>query len=146
MAPPADPIAVRVWRGDLVESEHRAVASVWRGDTRIGSIGDVERRHFPRSAAKPFQALASLTILDAEGFALRDEERAVIASSHAGEPLHTELITGLLARAGLDGTHLRCGAHAPFAEEAARALVRSRAAPTALHHNCSGKHAAMLAT
>jgi len=36
--------------------------------------------------------------------------------------------------------------HEPMDSAAARDLVRAGRAPSALHHNCSGKHAAMLAT
>ena len=52
----------------------------------------------------------------------------------------------MLARAGLSPDALACGVHEPLDPATARAMIRSGAAPTALHHNCSSKHAGMLAT
>jgi L-asparaginase II len=52
----------------------------------------------------------------------------------------------MLERAELTEAHLRCGAHLPFAEKEAERMQREGEHPTQLHNNCSGKHAAMLAT
>lgn len=142
--PPSDPILLRVRRGPLVESEHRGALALWREGSLALEAGDVARPHYPRSATKPWQALAVLEILAASDFALSDAEVAVIASSHAGQPLHTEIVEGLLRKGGLGPEALRCGAHPPFHEPTARALCAAGRAPTALHHNCSGKHAGML--
>ena len=49
--------------------------------------------------------------------------------------------SGMLAKAGRDAGALECGAHWPLGEKAARALARSGESPSALHNNCSGKHA-----
>src|SRR5207253_1604688 len=38
-----------------------------------------------------------------------------------------------------------CGAHEPYGPDAARSLRSRGERPTALHNNCSGKHAGMLA-
>ncbi len=47
----------------------------------------------------------------------------------------------MLAKAGRDERALECGAHWPLGEAAARALARAGKSPSALHNNCSGKHA-----
>ena len=47
----------------------------------------------------------------------------------------------MLARAGLDAAALECGAHWPSHQPSSQALARSGGAPSALHNNCSGKHA-----
>ncbi len=47
----------------------------------------------------------------------------------------------MLAKAGRDERALECGAHWPLGEDEARVLARSGRPPTALHNNCSGKHA-----
>jgi L-asparaginase II len=47
----------------------------------------------------------------------------------------------MLAKAGRDEDALECGVHWPLSEQASRALVRSGERPSALHNNCSGKHA-----
>jgi L-asparaginase II len=49
----------------------------------------------------------------------------------------------MLAKAQLDPSALRCGAHWPISQEAAMVLART-GAPSALHNNCSGKHAGFL--
>jgi L-asparaginase II len=73
------------------------------------------------------------------------QEIAVMAASHTGEPFHLEAVASILAKIGLDESALQCGAHLPYNEAAAQALLRSGALPTALHNNCSGKHAGILA-
>jgi L-asparaginase II len=50
----------------------------------------------------------------------------------------------MLAKAGLDEAALECGAHWPGHEMAHRELARSTASPSAIHNNCSGKHAGFL--
>jgi L-asparaginase II len=55
-------------------------------------------------------------------------------------------VQSILQRAGLGREALACGVHEPMDPGAARQLIRSRAQASSLHHNCSGKHAAMLAT
>jgi L-asparaginase II len=77
----------------------------------------------------------------AEKYALGEPAIALSCSSHSGEPAHVALANAMLAAAGTDVSALACGAHWPSGAEAARALARSGAAPTALHNNCSGKHA-----
>ena len=52
-------------------------------------------------------------------------------------------VTRMLAKAGLDVSALRCGAHWPMAQPALVALART-GEPSALHNNCSGKHAGFL--
>ena len=59
---------------------------------------------------------------------------------------HLEAVRSLLAKAGLDESYLACGAHWPISEEATRELLRAGQRPRAIHNNCSGKHAGMLAT
>src|SRR4029079_17145262 len=73
-------------------------------------------------------------------------ELAVACASHEGEAIHTETASGMLARAGLNETPLRCGPHAPFSADAARRLERQGLPFNQLHNNCSGKHAGMLLT
>jgi L-asparaginase II len=51
---------------------------------------------------------------------------------------------GMLAKAGLDERALECGVHWPQHEVAQRELVASATPLSALHNNCSGKHAGFL--
>lgn len=66
-------------------------------------------------------------------------------ASHGAEAFHCEAVRSLLAKAGLDERHLRCGAHRPAYLPAADVLVRAGQEPRPIHNNCSGKHAGMLA-
>ena len=52
----------------------------------------------------------------------------------------------LTIASGLTPAALGCGVHEPFDAAVARDMIRRGERPTSLHHNCSGKHAAMLAT
>ena len=73
------------------------------------------------------------------------EALALACSSHSGTPRHAATAAAMLAALGLDETALACGAHWPLHDASARDLARSAAAPSALHNNCSGKHAGFLA-
>lgn len=143
----SNPVLVEVFRGNIVESRHRGAIAVVDGDNRmVRSIGDVDRPVFPRSAVKAIQALPLVESGAADAFGFGDREIALACASHGGEEEHVELSAGMLARAGLDGGDLECGAHWPLREEALVALAAAGGRPTALHNNCSGKHAGFLCT
>ena len=140
-----NPVTVEVSRGGRVESAHRGAGAVVDANGRIlFSFGDVERPVYPRSAVKAFQALALVESGAADRWALGDDELALACASHSGEASHVALAAGVLAKAGLSEASLGCGAHWPLNAEAARALAASGAQPSALHNNCSGKHAGFL--
>ncbi|MFL5336872.1 MAG: asparaginase [Geminicoccaceae bacterium] len=141
----ATPVAVEVWRGDRVESRHRVRCCVADASGRLLlSVGDVAEPVFPRSAVKPFQALALVESGAADSFGVSDAELALACASHGGEPEHVAQVDAWLARLDLDETALACGPHAPLFAPAAVALVRSGQAPRRVHNNCSGKHSGML--
>lgn len=140
------PVAVEVWRGGRVESRHRVRACVVDAAGRVVlSLGDVEEPVFPRSAVKPFQALALIESGAAERFAVSDAELALACASHGGEPEHIALVEAWLGRLGLSEKDLACGPHAPLHGPAAAALIREGQKPRPAHNNCSGKHTGMLA-
>ena len=128
-----------------MESRHRGSISVVDADGGVVfSLGDVDRPVFPRSAVKALQALPLIESGIAEQFGLTDEEIALACASHSGEPRHVAAAEAMLAKAGRDASCLECGAHWPSGEAASRALAASGAMPTALHNNCSGKHAGFI--
>ncbi|HET9030453.1 MAG TPA: asparaginase [Candidatus Aquilonibacter sp.] len=137
---------VEVTRGDLVESVHQvaAAAATPRGEL-LFSTGDVESPVFLRSSAKPFIAAAAIAAGVRERFGLEMHEIAVMAASHSGEPFHVDAVRSILAKIGMDERALQCGAHYPYNEGAARAMMQRGETPSALHNNCSGKHAGILA-
>jgi L-asparaginase II len=140
----SNPVLVEVLRGGLVESRHRgAVVVADTGGAIVLSVGDVTAPVFPRSAVKALQALPLVESGAAERYGFGDEELALACASHSGERAHVEGVTRMLANAGLEPSALRCGAHWPLSQAAAHALART-GTPSALHNNCSGKHAGFL--
>jgi L-asparaginase II len=137
-----NPVIAEVLRGERVESSHRGAGAVVDADGAIVmTFGDIERPVYPRSAVKAFQALPLIESGAADRLGLSAREIALACASHAGAHEHVAVARGMLAKAGRDESALECGAHWPLGEAAARELARSGATPTALHNNCSGKHA-----
>lgn len=138
----ARPLA-HVVRGDLVESVHLGHLVLLGADgTGIERRGDPDAVMYPRSALKPVQAVAMLRAgLDVDG-----ELLALAAASHSGEPAHLDGVHRLLAGAGLDESALDNTPDVPLGEAAAERYRADGHPPSALAQNCSGKHAAMLAT
>jgi L-asparaginase II len=140
----SNPILVEVLRGTLVESRHRGAVAVADADgATVLALGDVATPIYPRSAVKALQALALVESGAADVYGFGDEELALACASHSGEPGHVAVVERMLARAGLDASALRCGAHWPMSQPAVAALART-GEPSALHNNCSGKHAGFL--
>ncbi len=142
-----NPVLVEVIRGSLAESRHTGAVAIADAHGRLMlALGDVERPIYPRSAVKAMQALPLIESGAADAFALGEDELAVACASHSGDKIHVEAVQSLLAKASLDENHLACGAHWPISEDATRELLRGGQRPRAIHNNCSGKHAGMLAT
>jgi len=138
----AHPVLAQAWRGETVESEHRGSVAVMdaTGALRL-QFGEIDRPVFPRSAVKILQALPLVASGAAERFGLSDAQLAMACASHGGEPAHVATAAATLAQAGLDAAALECGAHWPGFDQATRALAALGQVPSALHNNCSGKHA-----
>src|SRR5688572_16270643 len=143
--PIAEPL-VEVRRGAITESRHRGhVVAVESDGNVVASLGAPHNVTFLRSSAKPLQALPLLVSGAAERFGFTDEEVALACASHNGEPIHTKLAASMLEKIGLSVDALKCGVHEPYSLEAAGVLRARNELPNALHNNCSGKHAGMLA-
>lgn len=141
------PILVEVTRGAIVESRHRgAIVVTDSNGNLLKRLGDDALITSTRSTIKPIQAIPFITSGSADHFNIDERELAVVCASHEGEPIHTETIAGMLERAGLDETALRCGAQPPFDAGTARLLQADGKPFTQLHNNCSGKHTGMLMT
>ena len=130
-------------RTGLAESIHDV--SVFATNTageELYRSGDPDRPLFYRSAVKPLQATAALE----SGMDLPPEHLAVACASHSGWPAHISIVRLMLHEAGLDEDALQCPAVWPLSQ-AARDLQFRRGVRSAqrVFHNCSGKHAAMLA-
>ena len=110
----------------------------------LGARGDPRTLVFVRSAAKPLQAMPLLEGGGEREFSLTAAEIAVTCASHGGEPRHVRVVASLLAKGGFRESDLVCGAQRPLDGRSADALASSGAPATALHNNCSGKHAGLL--
>ncbi|ATE53203.1 asparaginase [Actinosynnema pretiosum] len=139
----AHELVAEVWRGDFLESVHHgSVVALDPSGTAVLSVGSPDEVCYPRSSNKPVQALAMLR----NGLDLDRELLALACASHSGEDFHVDGVRRILAGAGLGFDDLRCTPGLPIGE---RALVAHHALGRGAeprYMNCSGKHAAMLAT
>jgi L-asparaginase II len=136
-------VVIEVVRSGFVEGRHRgSVVAVAADGTLDWSIGDVETQIYPRSCNKPLQAVGMLRL----GLDVRDELLALAAASHSGEPFHLAGVRRILASVGLDESALQTPPDYPLDEAERNAFIRAGIEKTPLAMNCSGKHAAMLAT
>jgi L-asparaginase II len=122
-----EPIWVEVARGGVVEARHRVHAVAVHDGEVIAEAGDPRLVAFFRSAAKPLQALPLARARDD----LDERDLAIASASHLAEPRHLEAVRALLSKAPADEDDLECGS--------------AGTPPRRINHNCSGKHAGMLA-
>ncbi len=143
----ASAVLAEVRRGGHLESLHAGSLLVCDDQGKlVFSAGDPDRATFPRSAIKALQALPLVASGSADRWALTERELALACASHTGTPMHTETAAAMLAKAGRDVTCLECGTHWPGSTKAARTLAAGGHVPSALHNNCSGKHAGFICT
>ena len=142
----ANPVLVEVTRGSRVESRHRGSIAVFDADGRsVFSAGDTHEPVYPRSAVKAIQALPLIESGAADALGYGERELALAQASHGGEPGHVATAAAMLHAAGLDERALECGSQWPSHSASAAALSAVGKTPSALHNNCSGKHAGFLA-
>lgn len=136
------PIAVAT-RSDFDESLHHGSGVVLDADGVVESeLGDADGVVYPRSCLKPLQVDAMV----AAGVQLTTQQLAVACASHSGEPMHLDTVRAVLAAAHLSEGDLANTPSRPFGAAAREALRAAGVPPSSLQQNCSGKHAAMLAT
>ena len=136
------PDLVHLLRGSALESVHRGALAIIDANGRVvKALGDVDRPIFSRSACKVLQALPLVASGAADAMGLSDAELALACASHNGEPAHVATAAAMLAKAGLAEAVLECGSHWPRQEPVLRAMVQAGGIASALHNNCSGKHA-----
>ena len=134
---------VEVVRSGFVEGRHRGSLVALAADGTVAfEAGVPDQPTLPRSSNKPMQAVAMLR----SGLELDGELLALACASHSGEPMHLDGVHRILAGAGLDETDLRTPPDYPVDEVEKLAYVAAGGMPQPLAMNCSGKHAAMLAT
>lgn len=125
-------IEVHLLRQGIIESIHQVQATICDDKGRILlAAGNPETSSFIRSSLKPFQALAVTSTGTLQHFELTDKDLAIMCSSHQGTVEQSRQVFNILWKADLDASYLQC--------------PTSEAKPNPLQHNCSGKHAGMLA-
>ena len=123
---------IHLLREGIIESRHQAEAVVCDTRGRILSIaGNPETDCFIRSALKPVQALAVTASGAMEQFDLNDRDLAVMCGSHQHTLEQVRQVFNILWHCDIDPTALQCP------------IPHNLESP--LQHNCSGKHAGMLA-
>jgi L-asparaginase II len=140
---PAPVVVAEIVRSGFVEGHHYGSLVILDRDGGVEwSVGDVESPILPRSCNKPIQALGMLRA----GLDLDGELLALACASHSGEPFHLDGVRRILARTGLTEADLQTPLGYPLDDEARDQLIRAGGAQSSIAMNCSGKHAAMLAT
>jgi L-asparaginase II len=123
-----EPIVVEVVRNGVVEARHRVHAVAVRDGAVVAEMGDATLAYFMRSSSKPLQALPLVRARDD----LTTQDIAIACASHRATPEQIRAVEALLARAPAAEDDLECG-------------LQEGRPPRKLFHNCSGKHAGMLA-
>lgn len=127
------PLEVRLLRNGIVESRHRVHAVVCDGRGRtLMRAGDPQQLSFVRSALKPFQATVFVSSGAADRCNCGERGLAIACASHTGTAMHAREAFKLLWGAEIEAEQLQC----PVPD----------CGKSPLEHNCSGKHAAFLAT
>lgn len=136
-------VVAEVVRSGFVEGRHHGSVVALAPDGSVEwSVGDVESPLLPRSCNKPLQALAMVEA----GLDLPPDLLAMACASHSGEAMHLEAVQRILAGAGLGEVDLQCPVDWPMIDSVRDEALRSGVSASRLFMNCSGKHAAMLAT
>ncbi len=123
-----DVIVVEVRRNGLVEARHRVHAVAVKGGAVIAEAGDAGLTCFMRSSSKPIQALPLARARDD----LDARDLAIACASHRATDDQLAAVRALLAKAPATADDLETG-------------LQAGRPPDPLFHNCSGKHAGMLA-
>jgi L-asparaginase II len=134
-----------VQRAHCVESVHfGAVAVADAAGGLVASAGDPHTVTYMRSSAKPLQAMPLVVSGAAGAFGLSDQELAIVCASHTGRDEHVKVIASIQTKAGLSERDLACGDAFPSDEGTRLRMQAKGLPPSAMRHNCSGKHSGML--
>ena len=123
-----DPLIVEVRRNGIVEARHRVHAVAVQDGAVVAEAGDAGLTCFMRSSSKPIQALP-LARARAD---LDDRDLAIASASHRATDDQIAAVRALLAKS-------------PATEDDLELGLQEGRPPQKIFHNCSGKHAGMLA-
>ena len=123
-----EPFVVEQRRNGVVEARHRVHAVAVKDGAVVAEAGDGALTCFLRSSSKPIQALPLVRARDD----LDASEIAIACASHHATPEQLDAVRRLLKRAEATQDDLELG-------------LQEGRPPEKIFHNCSGKHAGMLA-
>src|SRR2546421_3795311 len=123
-----EPVVVEVRRSGIVEARHVVHAVAVQNGAVIAEAGDAGVTCFMRSSSKPIQALP-LARARAD---LDPRDLAIASASHRATDDQIAAVRALLAKA-------------PATEDDLELGLQDGRPPRKIFHNCSGKHAGMLA-
>ena len=135
-------IVAAIDRNGVDESFHHGTVVVADPSGCRALVGDIDTVIYPRSSLKPLQTTA---MLDA-GLRLDSRGLALACASHDGSPAHLAVVREVLAGAGRSEADLATTPDLPYDRGEAERVLAAGGGRTSLQMNCSGKHAAMIAT
>ena len=125
------PLQATLMRGSNIESIHKIHAVITDKKGRVlMCAGNPEHKSFIRSALKPFQAIPFVSSGAASKINNASKSIALASGSHSGSKIHSREAFRILWEYDIDINNLKC----------------PKLKTSSLEHNCSGKHAAFLAT
>ncbi|WP_245590301.1 asparaginase [Cohnella panacarvi] len=141
----SDLTLVKEYRGGWVENVHAGhICGVSDNGELRYVFGNPLHRTYLRSSAKPIQAIPAIMHGVDEHYALTDEEIAILAGSHNGEPFHVRVLESMMAKIGVREEQLVCHPTYPNHGASRDALIVSGQEKRSIYHNCSGKHLGVL--
>ena len=139
-------ILVRSNRNMIIENIYRGSVVMIGAEGRIKAFcGDSQQMTYLRSAAKPLMATALVESGAAQAFGLSETELAITCGSHIGAPEHVQAVMGILNKIGLKEDDLTLGPDLSLDTKLREQRLADHVQPRKAFHNCSGKHAGMLA-
>ena len=125
------PLVAKLMRGSKIESIHKIHAVITDKKGRVlMCAGNPEYKSFIRSALKPFQAIPFVSSGASSKINNSSKSIALACGSHSGSKVHAREAFKILWEYDIDINNLKC----------------PKSKTSSLEHNCSGKHAAFLAT
>ncbi|MDP5227385.1 MULTISPECIES: asparaginase [Arthrobacter] len=140
---PAHVPVAALTRDERVEGVHYGSVAVTGTDgALLSGAGDPGAPFYPRSALKPFQAVAMVLA----GLQLPAPLMALAAASHSGGAEHRAGTQEILRLHGLTADALANTVDLPYGGPEREAWLREGGVADRVCQNCSGKHAAMVGT
>ncbi|MDD3831889.1 MAG: asparaginase [Clostridia bacterium] len=138
-------VLVQEYRNNIVENYHNGrICIVDYNGKVIHSIGDTEQLTYFRSASKPIQLLPLFEYQLDRKYGLTEEELTIMAASHAGESYHIKTIESIMNKCDIQEQDFITKPTYPARLEDRIAMYASGTQPRRIHHNCSGKHLALM--